>query len=87
MSAATAGPSVSPAPASSAPVRYESVIDASGLRTDTCGQQQMAYVNRGNKLTHATFLNIGSNAVYLDDMMSGWEISDSTFINVKGLVK
>ena len=23
----------------------------------------MAYVNRGNKLTHATFKNIGSNAV------------------------
>ena len=45
------------------PRQYESVIDASGLRTDTCGQQQMAYVNRGNKLTHATFKNIGSNAV------------------------
>ena len=45
------------------PRPYESVIDASGLRTDTCGQQQMAYVNRGNKLTHATFKNIRSNAV------------------------
>ena len=39
------------------------MIDASGLRTDTCGQQQMAYVNRGNKLTRATFKNIYSNAV------------------------
>ena len=45
----------------------------------------MSYVNRGNKLTKTTFKNIGSNAVYLDDMISGWEISDSTFTNVEGL--
>ena len=39
------------------------MIDASGLRTDTCGQQGMSYVNRGNKLTHATFKNIGTYSV------------------------
>ena len=42
-------------------------------------------MNRGNRLIRSTFKNIGSQAVYLDDMISGWEISDSTFINVKGL--
>jgi hypothetical protein len=39
----------------------------------------MAYVNRGNKLTKSTFKNIGQIAVYLDEMVSGWEISDSSF--------
>ena len=40
-------------------------------------------MNRGNRLTKSTFRNIGIGAggvggvaVYLDDQMSGWELSD-----------
>ena len=64
------------------------------LHVDTCGQQGTAFVNVGNAVRHNTFRNIkaeraegvsgsGSNsqAIYLDDIMSNWEIYNNTFTN------
>jgi hypothetical protein len=60
----------------------------------TCGQQATAFVNVGNKLRHNTFRNIrpagaegvaGDNAnaqaIYLDDVMSNWEIYNNSIID------
>jgi hypothetical protein len=50
----------------------------------SCGQMGGAFTNRGNVLKHSTFTNIGapgasaSAAVYLDDIMSGWTVTDNT---------
>ena len=57
-----------------------------------CGQQASAFVNRGNSITGSTFRNIrnvvgtgvqsaGVQAIYLDDQMSGWSITNNTFLN------
>ena len=52
-----------------------------------------AFVNRGNVVTNNVFMNVrntvapgvqvgvGVNAIYLDDDMSGWSITNNTFIN------
>lgn len=50
----------------------------------TSGGDGMAWVNRGNVLTNSTFTNIGSNGVYLDDQMSGWQVSDNYFHGAPG---
>ena len=58
----------------------------------TCGQMGAAFVNRGNALVNNTFRNVrntvgtgvevaGVNAVYLDDDMSGWNITGNAFVN------
>ena len=58
----------------------------------TCGQQATCLVNPGNILRSSTFTNIHNlgplgvqqnevDAVYLDDMMSSWTITNNTFIN------
>lgn len=64
------------------------------IHVDTCGQQGTAFVNLGNAVRHSTFRNIkaeraegvsgsasNSQAIYLDDMMSNWEIYNNTFTN------
>ena len=56
----------------------------------TCGQQATAWVNRGNVLKNSLFKRIRNTtpfhlgapsvqAIYLDDQMSGWHISNNTF--------
>mmetsp|Transcript_21371 Transcript_21371/g.40165 ORF Transcript_21371/g.40165 Transcript_21371/m.40165 type:complete len:684 (+) Transcript_21371:212-2263(+) len=58
----------------------------------TCGQGGFAFVNRGNVLRNNTFLRVrntagmgvqiaSSQAVYLDDQMSDWLITDNTFVD------
>lgn len=58
----------------------------------TCGQGGFAFVNRGNVLRNNTFMRVrntagmgvqvaSSQAVYLDDQMSDWLITDNTFID------
>ncbi len=37
----------------------------------------MGYVSLGNKLVRNVFTNTHSSNVYLDDAISGWEISES----------
>lgn len=65
-------------------------LDTGGFYT--CGQAGSAFVNRGNVLTGNTFARVRNNgscgcqceaasnqAVYLDDQMSGWEVTNNTF--------
>ena len=57
-----------------------------------CGQAGSAYVNRNNTITGSSFTNIRNTvgtgvqgpsvqAIYLDDQMSGWSISNNSFYN------
>ena len=57
-----------------------------------CGQQGTAFVNRNNTISGGSFIDIRNTvgtgvqsasvqAIYLDDQMSGWEISNNTFTN------
>eukprot|EP00935_MAST-01C_sp_MAST-1C-sp1_P002107 g2107.t1 len=57
-----------------------------------CGQMGSAFVNRGNSIRNCTFKNVRNTvgtgvqsasvqAIYLDDQMSGWNISNCTFSN------
>ena len=60
----------------------------------TCGQQAQAWINRGNLFTYNTVRNIRNrvplgngqdatlNGIYLDDQMSGWDVSHNTFVNI-----
>eukprot|EP00483_Globobulimina_turgida_P006714 UN06724 len=60
----------------------------------TCGQSNQAWINRGNRFTYNTVKNIRNlvplaggqdvtlNGIYLDDQMSGWDVSFNTFINI-----
>lgn len=57
--------------------RYLPLLWHMGTYEPSC----LASSHRSNCLTLVTC----AHHRYLDDMMSGWEISDSTFINVKGL--
>jgi hypothetical protein len=43
----------------------------------TCGQAGQAWVNRGNVLKNSRLTNVGSIGVYLDDQMSGWDLTDN----------
>jgi len=65
-------------------------IDSGGFYT--CGQRGAAFTNRGNVLRDNTFLRIrntaglgvqvaSNQAVYFDDQMSGWLVSNNTFID------
>jgi parallel beta-helix repeat protein len=58
----------------------------------TCGQGGAAFVNRGNSIFNTVFKNVrntvgtgvqtaGVTAIYLDDDMSGWNITNNTFVN------
>jgi len=58
----------------------------------SCGQQGAAFVNPGNLIINSVFKNVrntvgtgtqkaGVNAIYLDDQMSGWTITNNTFFN------
>ena len=60
------------------------------MAADTCGQQATAFVNPGNILRSNVFKHIrndGShgvqpiwvNAVYLDDQVAGWELTNNSF--------
>jgi len=58
----------------------------------TCGQSGAAFVNRGNTIVDNVFRNVrntvgtgvqtaGVQAIYLDDQMSGWNMTNNRFIN------
>ena len=58
----------------------------------SCGQQGTAFVNPGNRIVNSTFRNIRNvvgtgvqsasvQAIYLDDQMSYWTITNNTFEN------
>ena len=58
----------------------------------SCGQQGTAFVNRGNTIVGNVFRNVrntegtgvqtaGVSAIYLDDEMSGWNLTNNTFVN------
>eukprot|EP00730_Choanoeca_flexa_P000773 TRINITY_DN10329_c0_g1_i8.p1 TRINITY_DN10329_c0_g1~~TRINITY_DN10329_c0_g1_i8.p1 ORF type:complete len:342 (+),score=35.30 TRINITY_DN10329_c0_g1_i8:597-1622(+) len=58
----------------------------------TCGQQGQAWINRGNVIVNNTFKSVrrtepttlgfpSVQAVYLDDEMSGWIVTNNTFID------
>ena len=60
----------------------------------TCGQSKQGWINRGNLFAFNTVKNIRNlvplangqdvvlNGIYLDDQMSGWNVSFNTFINI-----